>query len=228
MSDLIYKKLLDFLDDADLQNLSQYERGLYFKCLEITLGNKELEALLPSSNWGLFVFKPPRASMHLNVELQKYFLDLIKQKEIVCVGSYKVGALTEKHIKSMYPGDTIMPYWADLKRNLLNLPAIYFLVAALTFEDISFDIKMIKGWYKKDESRGRLTSSEGLRAIFRQLVEKTEGYFEEIAVGNKNYEDSGIHAPYSLSSRFLQLLGFMAIDSNGAQWARKCLPWLLK
>ncbi|MEW6408340.1 MAG: hypothetical protein AB1465_06665 [Patescibacteria group bacterium] len=228
MRDLIYKKLLDFLSDADLQNLSEYERYLYFKCLEIKLGDKECEVLLPSSNWGLFVFKPPRASAHLSLELQRRFLELLKQRGIVCVGSYRISTLTEKHIKSMYPGDIIMPYWADLKRKLLNLPAIYFLVAALTSKDISFDIETIKGWYKKDESRGRLTSSEGLRAIFRQLVGKTEGYFEEIVVGSKNYEDSGIHAPCSLTSRFLQLLSFMAVDRGGAKWARQCLPWLTK
>ncbi len=215
----------------ELQNLSEYERYLYYKCLEIEKNKnkkREAEMLLPSSNWGLFVFKPPRASLCLSAELQEKFFTLLEWRKIVCIGSYRVDALTEKHIKAMYPGDTIMPYWDNLKQKLLDLPATYFLVNSFNKNDIRFDIEMIKGWYKIDEARGRLTPNEGLRATFRQLIEKNEGNFEEIALGSEKYEDSGIHAPCSLLSRFLQLLGFMAIDIGGAKWARQCLPWLLK
>jgi len=228
-----------FLGLAELQNLSEYEQYLYQKCFEfeqyklelgrgIELENKkqEIESVLPSNNWGLIVFKPPRASTRLRTKLQKELFTLLKQKNFFCLDSYEVNALTKDHIRVMYPGDTIMPYWHDLEQKLLNLPAIYFLIVSPEQKDIRSDIEMIRGWYKVDKIRGRLTPREGLRAIFRQLVEEMEGCFEESVLGSEKYEDSGIHAPCSLISRFLQLLGFMAIDVGGRKWARLYLPWL--
>lgn len=229
-----------FLTPVELLSLSDYERYLYYKCLEIErfqqqadinkdLQNKkmEMEKSFPNSSWGLFVFKPPRASQFLRIELQEKFFELLNHRNLSCLGLYEVELLSERHINAMYPGDTVMPYWSDLKKKLLNLPAIYFLVSSRDQKDIHSDIEEVKGWYRVDKARGRLTSSVGLRAIFRQIVESYEGYFQEMTVESDKYEDSGIHAPCSTTSRFLQLIGFMAVDSFGARWVRTCLPWLL-
>ncbi|MFH1551661.1 MAG: hypothetical protein ABIC36_02170 [bacterium] len=224
--------LSSFLNSVELSNLSEYEQYLYYRCIEFERfrfqhKKKWTEKTFPNSNWGLFTFKPPRASSYLKMELQEKFFMLIKQKNLSCLGSYEI-ILTKRHINIMYPGDKTMPYWDDLERKLLNLPATYFLVISPEQKDIHHDIEKIKGWYKTDETRGRLTGSMGLRAMFRQMVEIHERHFEETILGSDKYEDSGIHAPCSITSRFLQLIGFIAIDANGARWIRSCLPWLSK
>jgi len=213
------------LKQEDFNHLTNFEKNLFYSYLN---ENKEENIFSVEKNWGIITFKPPRASLYLITELKEALFTILEKNNIKCLGQHKVESLTKKHILVMYPGDCVMPYWPDLESRLLHQPALYFLIASNESKDIISDIELIKGWYKIDTTRGRLIKSKGLRAVFRQLVEKHEGFFEEISLGSKKYEDSGIHAPCSLRSRFLQLLGFMAVDSCGAEWARSCLKWLNK
>jgi len=211
------------LEKENSNNLTTLENHLLNNCFNQDEG---VNILGVEKNWGILIFKPPRASLYLMAELKKALLSILEKKKIKLLGQYEVKALTKEHIFAMYPGDSIMPYWPDLESKLLYQPAFYFLVSSNESKDLFSEIELIKGWYKIDVPRGRFSKQEGLRAIFRQLVEKHEGFFEEILPGSKEYEDSGIHAPCSFKSRLFQLLGFMVVDSYGAEWARSCLKWL--
>ena len=182
-----------------------------------------LETILPS-DWGMIVFKPPRASsLPLCQLLEKELRRLLKLYNLYLLGSLCVQNLTMDHIRTMYPGDMIMPYWKDLKETLIGNAATYYLFRSHKRRNISArEIDMIKGWYHIDVKRRHYIEKKGLRSFYYREVVKKEGMFPFTTIESAKYEDSGIHAPCSLLSRFFQLLSFMAVDSNGAKWVRSC------
>lgn len=184
--------------------------------------------ILPA-NWGMIIFKPPRASSPpLCQLLEKELMRLLKLHDLYLIGNLYIQNLNNDHIKAMYPGDIVMPYWKDLEKTLVGNTAIYYLFRSLNKRDIGAEIEAIRGWYRIDAKRKHYKKEEGLRSFYYHEVVKVEGVFPYTMIGSAKYEDSGIHAPCSLSSRFLQLLSFMAVDANGINWARSCLSWLSK
>lgn len=163
------------------------------------------------------ILKPPRASLFLlNKSLERKLVRLLKLNNLQSVGSFCIQSLNTFHLRVMYPGDVLMPYWGDLEKNLLNRPAMYYLFQSANKNDNENDI------YEKIEG-----IKGGLRFFFYQKVSQIESSFPYVLLGSKQYEDSGVHAPISLNSRFLQLLGTMGYDEQFANWVRTCLPWLL-
>ena len=231
------------LEEIDLSYLSTHEQYLYKLALlgencklqmrQSSDAKKKKECqnfihllgvMLPA-NLGMMIFKPPRASsLPLSQLLEKELIKLLKLHDLCLIGRLRVQSLTDNHIRAMYPGDVVMPYWKDLQKTLVGNTAIYYLFRSPNKRGISAEeIDTIKGWYYIDVKRKHYTKEEGLRAFYYHEVVRTEGTFPFTVVGSTNYEDSGIHAPCSLSSRFLQLLSFMAVDVNGARWVRSCL-----
>ena len=177
-----------------------------------------------SADWGMIVFKPPRASsLTLYPLLEKELIRLLKLHSLYLIGKLYVRNLTENHVKAMYPGDTVMPYWKSLENKMIEKPAIYYLFRSSDNRNISAkEIDMIKGWYCVDKKRQHYTRETGLRAIYYHEVVKTEGSFP-FPMSDSDYEDTGIHAPCSLLSRYLQLFSFMTADADGANQIRSCL-----
>ncbi len=234
-----------FINVSDLPYLSIQEQLLYrlvlvgeiyklqirqLNCIERQKQYQDFISLfcevLPA-NWGIIVFKPPRASSPpLSHLLEEELIRLLKANNLHLLGSLCIQNLSKSHIRAMYPGDIIMPYWKDLEKKLVGRAAIYYLFQSLNKRDICAEIEVIRGWYRIDVNRGRHKEREGLRFLYYQEVLKMEGAFPYTTIGSDQYEDSGIHAPTSLTSRFLQILGTMGCDKQFADWVRARLNLL--
>lgn len=222
-----------FLSEACLHGLFEQERGLYKIALtkELSKINPEFTrtdkgAQLKTQNWGVFIFKPPRAST------EEYFPHLLEELLRVCrktgffyLGTYQFSALSKNHLRAIYPGDHKMVYWPDLVKQLTTGPARLSLVQHQNVQDVADLIREIKGWFKPDHERGRLSDGTGLRNLFARQVLAKEGVDVRVEKGSLIYEDTGIHAPCSVSSRYTQTLGLMGVDPDFATWTRARLSW---
>jgi hypothetical protein len=226
-----------FINVSDLPHLSTPEQCLYKLALSGEIcklrGRKQYQnfidlfcEVLPA-NWGIIIFKPPRASLPLLCQLlEEELIRLLKLNNLHLIGSLHVQSLSKNHIKAMYPGDIVMSYWEDLEKNLVGNAAIYYLFQSLDKDDIGAKIETIRGWYRVDTNRNRYKTEEGLRSFYYRKVIETEGVFPYTTMGSDRYEDSGIHAPTSLTSRYLQILGTMGRDEQFADWVRTRLNLL--
>lgn len=224
------KNRMGFLSLEDLVNLTNNEVKLYQIALSVELckisaqltpQSEVIETQLLDSSWGQFLFKPPRASAEPYLTLmQNELLNACIDHELVLLGRYVIAKLSKKHLKAIYPGDSQAVYWSELLRCLVGKPAVIYLVKATQPRNVSNDIRNIKGWFKSDLSRDRLIDKVGLRAKFSDLVLTNEATDLRVQNGSPLYEDTGVHAPCSVSSRYLQLLGLMGIDIVFAEYVR--------
>ena len=240
-AELIGSILKRFINPSRFIGLTENERHLYDVALEgeiikaLIPSRKTtdedlnmINAVLPRNNWGLMVFKPPRAGTDYRASLESELRDYLQQYNLTFLGKYELKSLTRDLLIAMYPGQQEMNYWQNTEKQLLGLPACYYLFESEDnqFGDIRPYIESIKGWYKIDESKKRYSTRKGLRSIFRELVTSKEGKFHETLKGSRLYEDGGIHAPCSPTGRYIQLIGLMGCDIKAKNWVRSCLPWL--
>jgi len=185
-------------------------------------GLNEIKKLLPPSNWGIIIFKPPRATLpEIFPRLRRFLTERAGEKGLAIYGPICFN-FSEKYLKIIYPEDYTQPYWPSLVDNLLGRDAYLFLLKKEGGEDdIEREVHWLKGWVGVDFRRGRVLEMAGLRSDFyRILQERGEEGVVNIKIKDL-YQDTGIHAPISWVSRWRQWLLLMNINPELRELSRK-------
>jgi len=91
-------------------------------------GLERIKRLLPPSNWGIIIFKPPRATLpEIFPRLRRLLEERTIEKGLSIHGPICFN-LTEGYLKIIYPEDYTQPYWPSLLENLLHRDAFLFLL----------------------------------------------------------------------------------------------------
>jgi len=181
----------------------------------------KIKKLLPSLNWGIIIFKPPRVtSLEVFSKLYRSLIERAEEKGLGVCGSIWF-RFSDEYLRIIYPEDHTQPYWSSLVNNLLGGDACLFFLKGTDGDNIEEKIHWLKGWFGVDFKRGRVLEMAGLRADFYRILQERR---EEGVVNIKRkdlYQDTGVHAPISWASRWRQLLLLMNINPELRELSRK-------